>query len=266
VPRTSSVGHRSFARGRAATASAAIGRRVGRNLCSVRVALDTNVWSYIAARGEIDRFEALEDARNLQVVIPPSTLMEAIRTPNPAVREEIIRAITNRGGSRVHLPTEARLEADELVAEAERLRPVWKRRLPNLASLRLHDVFWTRRVYQQARENPDSLATIEKALEVDEYLELLQRETQQEARESDFDITGAEPWARLDDPDVPAEQRAGWEGDRVMAWRVENAFLWWTQLTIVPRRRIVRGGQRYQFDTTLFDWVDPRLQIDAIRP
>src|SRR3712207_4224355 len=73
----------------------------------MRVALDTNVWSYIAIRDEVARFEELEDARNLRLVIPPSTLIEALRTPQPTVRDQIIAAMTSRGDTRIHLHSEA---------------------------------------------------------------------------------------------------------------------------------------------------------------
>lgn len=215
----------------------------------MRLTLDTNVWSYVAIRNEVDGLEELEEAQQLTLAIPPSTLLEALRTPNSSVREQIVRGMTRRPRARVHLRSEARLEADELVAEIDRLRPAWKRRFPDVGSLRRLDEFWTRRVYQIAQDRPDSLAAIEKTLEVDEYLQSLQRETQERARASDFDITAAEPWAHLD-PDSPVEQRLGWESGRVMAWRAQNANLWWTQLAIVPRRRMIRAGAQVRFDTT----------------
>jgi hypothetical protein len=229
----------------------------------MRVTLDTNVWSYIGVREESRDFEELEDRLNIEVVIPPSSLIEVVRTTDPVIRQQILRAITSRGGRRVHLLSEARLEADELVAELGRARPNWKRPTPNLGRLRELDTFWTRRVYQVAQRDPDSLATNEKRIEVDEYLTEVQQETQTRARASDFDATQAEPYA-YPDGDPSGDNSIGWDGGPVRLWRMQNAHMWWNQLTIVPRRRIIRGSTRIRFDTTYFDWIDPRIDTAAI--
>lgn len=73
----------------------------------MRVTLDTNIWSRLAERGEVDRFEELEDALGFQLVIPPSTLMEALRTRDPSLRDQIVQAITSRGRTRIHVSSEA---------------------------------------------------------------------------------------------------------------------------------------------------------------
>jgi hypothetical protein len=49
-----------------------------------------------------------------------------------------------------------------------------------------------------------------------------------------------------------------------MAWRIHNAQLWWTQLTIVPRRVSIRANTVIQYDSTFFDWVDPWVDTRLI--
>jgi hypothetical protein len=88
----------------------------------MRVTLDTNVWSRLSEREEVEGFERLEQAVGFEVVIPPSTVLEALRTRDPARRRSIVQAITSRGRTRIHLRSEARMEADELVSEIARLR------------------------------------------------------------------------------------------------------------------------------------------------
>lgn len=98
----------------------------------MKVGLDSMIWSYIGKRGEKVAFEDLEGELGLRVVIPPSILLEVLRTANPDDRAAITAAVTARGSERVHPLPEARLESDELVSEARRLRPEWLRRFPQL--------------------------------------------------------------------------------------------------------------------------------------
>jgi hypothetical protein len=50
----------------------------------MKIALDTNLWSYIAGKSEAASFGALVRTRGLEVVLPPSMLLEALQTKNPA--------------------------------------------------------------------------------------------------------------------------------------------------------------------------------------
>jgi len=52
---------------------------------------------------------------------------------------------------------------------------------------------------------------------------------------------------------------AGWRGQRIEAWRVESALLWWRELVLVPRRARRVGG-----DTTYADWTGAWLKLDAV--
>jgi hypothetical protein len=122
------------------------------------VILDTNVWSYIATRGEVEAFDALAEERSIDVVVPPSVLLEVLRTPDPAVRTQIVSAITRRGTRRSHPPTEAQQMADELVSEIRRLRPHWLRTFPLTSKLPTLERFWTKKIWQHAAADPSLVA------------------------------------------------------------------------------------------------------------
>jgi hypothetical protein len=124
----------------------------------MRVILDTNVWTYIGEREETEEFERLEDELTLEIVIPPSILLEAARTPVPDIRDRIVDAITRRRATRVHPLPEARHEADEVVAEIRRLRPIWVRRSPLTSKLPPLEAFWTKRIWQIAAQDPANIA------------------------------------------------------------------------------------------------------------
>jgi hypothetical protein len=57
---------------------------VSADVRSMRIVLDTNIWSYIGRRGEADTFEELARAKHISVVVPPSVLLEVMKTPDPS--------------------------------------------------------------------------------------------------------------------------------------------------------------------------------------
>ena len=84
----------------------------------IRLALDTNVWSYLGDVGAAAEFQLLIELRN---VIPPSTLLEVMRLPLAEPRARIVGAMSH--ARRVRLPSEAELESSEVVNEVRRCRP-----------------------------------------------------------------------------------------------------------------------------------------------
>jgi hypothetical protein len=226
----------------------------------MRVILDTMVWSYIGERREVDAFEALERSRDLTVVVPPSILLEALRTPVDDIRAVIVNAMTRRRGSREHPLPETRLESDELVTEARRLRASWIRPFPNTSRLGPLEAFWTRRLWQQAARDPAKVARVAAATGQDDDVTAkivsIQRANKEAASKAGFHLTAEEPWADFSE-DAPGEVTDGWVGDRIEGWRVESALLFWRELVHVRRR-----ARRYGGDKTYADWIEPWLDLD----
>jgi hypothetical protein len=223
------------------------------------VILDTMVWSYIGDRGEIDAFEELEESLDLTVVVPPSILLEALRTPVEDVRASVVDAMTRKRGVREHPLPEARLESDELVSEARRLRALWVRSFPMTSRLAPLEAFWTRRLWQNAARNPGEVARIAAATHDDNVTEKIisiQRANKTAALDAGFHLSAEQPWADFSG-DAPAEVTVGWEGDRIEAWRVESALLFWRELVHVRRH-----ARRFGGDKTYTDWIEPWLDLD----
>jgi hypothetical protein len=229
----------------------------------VRVILDTNIWSYIAASGEADPFDEFARERSLDVVVPPSILLEALRTSDPAVRAQIVNAITGRDASRSHPSTEARQMADEVVSEIRRLRPKWLRTFPETSKLPVLENFWTKKIWQEAAADPSLVADRMKAVpEMDqagEHVYATQQFNKEAFIESDASANWeVEPSVDLSvDPNNELETyRRGWDGERVAFWRVDSAMTW--------RDVALRGG-RSPLHKTLHDWLAPWVRSDLLR-
>jgi hypothetical protein len=227
----------------------------------MRVILDTNVWSYIATRGETDRFEDFARERRLDVVVPPSILLEALRTSDATLRAQIVGAITRRGVARSHPSTEARQLADELISEIRRLRPDWLRTFPETSKLPVLENFWTKTIWQRAAADPTLIAERmnaesemdQAAQEVYATQEFNKQAFTESAASAKWEV---EPWVDLSDQ--PENERLGWEGERIAFWRADNSMIWWAVA-------LSGASGRVRLHKTLHDWLDPWIRPDLIR-
>ena len=222
--------------------------------------LDTNVWSYVGEQRAARALAELEDDLAMTVIVPPSILLEALRTPVEELRSAIAGAMTARRRVREHPLPEARLEADELVAEARRLRPEWVRRFPMTSRLAPLEAYWTKRLWQQTARDPAYVAQIAKAIEPDtaERILEIQRSNQRAMRDANFRFHDEQPWSDFNS-DAPADVTTGWGGDRIEAWRSESALLFWRELV-----HVVRRVRRFGGDKTYADWTEAWLDLDVI--
>jgi hypothetical protein len=225
------------------------------------VILDTNVWSYIATRGETEAFDDLTHERSLDVVVPPSILLEAMRTSESVALSQIVGAITRRFARTTHPSTEARQVADEVVSEIRRLRPRWLRAFPETSKLLRLEKFWTKKLWQQAAADPLLVAEQMNARpemdQASQHVYEMQQSNRSAFRESDASRTWeVEP--HVDLSNQLDSERLGWAGERVAFWRVENAMTWW-DVTL-------RGASgRVPSHSTLHDWLDPWVRPNLIR-
>jgi hypothetical protein len=96
-------------------------------------------------------FDALMKSRSLQVVMPPSTLVEVLNLPKTEARDRIIEALAK--GPRHRLPTEAQSMSDEIVSEARRIRPGWMRSMPDKARIWSLNNRWTKKIWRATLED-----------------------------------------------------------------------------------------------------------------
>ncbi len=224
----------------------------------LRVILDTNVWAYIADADESDALEQLEERLAVRIVVPPSLLLEALRTPDAEIRHRIVHAMTRRGAERVHPSTEARQQVDEFVAEIRRLRPRWMRPFAHTADIAGFEKFWTKRIWQEAARDPDRSAAAYGSTpmnaEVQEWLDV-QVENKQAFARTGRPVLEIEPTVTL--ADQASDARLGWEGDRLPFWRVHASWRWWI---------VVSGsGPRPSSHQTFRDWLDPWVLRDVMK-
>ena len=231
---------------------------------AMRVVLDTNVWSWLADLDLGSTMAELEEATGINLVVPPSVLLEVLRTPNERAREQIVQVLTQR--TRSHPPPEAYFESEELVAEVRRCRAGWLRARPMTDRLPPLLNFWTKGLWVQAKRNSAAvacrLASMEESLGFGQQLDRLVQTEKVNRRmflEQGFSATGE--WVTALHVDVGSADldehptiREGWGGRPVEAWRVEASDLFWRELTVVPRRRH-RTGE----DSTFADWCLPWL-------
>lgn len=239
-------------------------------LTTMRVLLDTNIWSRLADQRQQDSFVQLVRSMDLTVVVPPATLLEILRTPRRAARRARVRLVCRMAWQR--LKTEAESEADELVQEIGRLHPEWLLAQPDLRKITDLERFWLNDIWEAARrENPRILekAHTEGAAERTAVLDL-QRQQQAEWREEgvlrplerlQHSIRSLRAVPQPDPVHIRRAENIGWEaGTAIEPWRYKVQVAYWYALAVAPRR-----AQRTGEDTTDADWVGSYVDLDAIR-
>lgn len=227
-----------------------------------RLLLDTNIWSEIAYRDAAAAFDELISHHRWRVLLAPATLLEVGRDGNDHRRRSIFRTITRR--RRARLPTEAQMEAAEIVEAVRRLRPRWLNRSPTgLRRLRQLETFWTSGLWAMAKHQPDEVARAQRRTAdpaVRSAIIAGQRRTSLAAKEARAPLDPNDLYVDLHQSRIPrwlAEY--GQPGERIEAWRVQNA-IFWSQHLVEPTFGVVVGR-----DTTLADWFVPYIRLDVVR-
>jgi hypothetical protein len=215
----------------------------------MRLLLDTNLWSDIGDEGVAAEFDSLVQQHGIEVLVPPSILVEVCRLSAPELRTPIIRVLAI--GPRRRLPTEAESASAELVAEIRRLRPQWMRKMPDTARIASLNSFWTRTVWREALEDSERLHQYEVGGDrLRQDLMQNQRVQRRQLLETGFVLR---PLTALMVDEGAAgfgREAEGWPDQPVEAWRMSSYELFWHQLATVSGRAVVTKE-----DTTWADWV-----------
>ncbi len=236
-------------------------RKKGRHTVNTacRVVLDTNLWSYVADSGASPDLERMIKARNLTVVMPPSTLVEVVQTPPAEPRRRIIAALT--AGPRQRLPSEAQTECAELVDEVRRCRPHWLRRFPDTARVASLQGFWTKRIWREAVADSQRLHDYQRGQRpIGEHLLAVQRRQRAEVTRTSANLRPLTALQVTAPEGTPDSILRGWDGQPVEAWRVASRDIYWRQLAVVGGRAAITRE-----DTTFADWVGAYVRLEALR-
>jgi hypothetical protein len=145
-----------------------------------RLMLDTNIWSRLAEQGQQYQFNQLVRNKQVDVVMPPATLLEVLRTQDRQLRRAVTKLVCRRVWRR--LRTEAQAEAAELVAEIGRLRPAWILDQPDLDAITGLERFWLRTIYDLALAHDPELLALNQAVGARERKEISDLQEDQQVR------------------------------------------------------------------------------------
>jgi hypothetical protein len=225
----------------------------------MRVILDTNLWSSVRGEEIEKSFNTLMTSRGLRVVVPPSTLIEVVRTPVAETRQRVIHALAT--GRRDYLPTEAESECMEVVSEVRRVRPQWMRTIPDTGRTWSLNNFWTKRIWREALLDSSRLHDYEMRQEpIRKYLLDSQEKDRDSFLESDFKAGSLTGLMLAADAGASERQLAGWSGEPVEFWRPLLRELYWHQLGVIVGRAALSRE-----DTTTADWVGAYVELSKMR-
>jgi hypothetical protein len=236
-----------------------------------RLMLDTNIWSRLAEQGQQYQFNQLVRNKQVDVVMPPATLLEVLRTQDRQLRRAAPKLVCRRAWRR--LRPEAQAEAAELVAEIRRLRPAWILDQPDLDAITGLERFWLRTIYDLALADAPQLLALNQVVGARERKEIsdLQEDQQVRFRSDGFFRSleeAQEQFATLAVTPGPPGSRIsrnaeadGWDpGTKVAPWRFDLLSVQWKALVLDPVRTHITGQA-----ATYADWVGAYVNLEAIR-
>jgi len=199
----------------------------------IRVLLDANVWRHVADRHAGPRLEQVSRKRDLQILVAPSVVYEALRTRDARLREVLTRLMTMPAW--VTLMPEAYEESEEFLSEVRRIRPEWLCVNPNLRKRRMNYVDWVRgphSFWARIRRDPAQVARHVGALEHDtiDRVRSQARDRRRAALEAKWSFDSIKLAAVVGQLQGP---RDGWNGDNVAPWRID-ALEWASRSFLHP--------------------------------
>ena len=119
----------------------------------MKVIFDTSFWSYLAESDQEGAFVDLEKKLNLEVILPPSILLEVQKTKDKEKRIKIIKVMNK--GYRKKERTEVDMESEELIYEVRRLHPECSKYFSSTKRINKLRKFWTKDIWKNSIEKTD---------------------------------------------------------------------------------------------------------------
>jgi predicted nucleic acid-binding protein len=243
-----------------------------REMVRQRLMLDTNIWSQLAKQGQQHQFNQLVHNKQYDVVMPPATLLEVLRTQDRQLRRAVTRHVCRKAWRR--LRTEAQVEAADLVAEIYRLRPAWILDCPDLTATTRLEKYWRRTIYDDALKDDRQLLALNQIVGARERREISELQADQQARFWSDGCFRSVDEAReqlptlvvapLGPPGSRMSRRAeadGWDaGTKVAPWRFELLSVQRKALVLDPIRVHITGQA-----ATYADWIGAYVDLRRVR-
>jgi hypothetical protein len=225
---------------------------------AVRVLLDTNLWSRVGDEGSGRDLERLIEASAIEIVLPPSTLIEVVQLPVEEPRQRIIQVMAS--GRRRRLASEAEMEAREVVEEIRRHHPAWLRRFPDTGKVATLHGFWTKKIWREALIDASRLHEYQRGQSpTRDLLVGVQRAMRTEVIRTEFDPRPLTAVMATPNPMATEDYLMGWDGSPAEAWRVAARDVLWHAVRIAGRAPVTKE------DTTYADWLGAYVDLVALR-
>jgi len=212
------------------------------------VLLDTNIWRYVVDAKAAGKLLSVTHGSAYQVQIAPAVLYETLRLGDHALRDAIVRIMTNDRFTR--LMTEAYSESMEILREIKRARPDWIKDRPDIAFFDRLKKDWTRKrggFWVRCAKSPGIEARYIASLDNG-----MIEGGRNQARMARKEIIEA-GWKRNPPMDKTMcafpEPTRGWNGSPFEAWRADSL----SSLTFALAQR----GNAYR------DWIAPFVELDT---
>lgn len=222
----------------------------------MRVIFDTNFWSYLADSSLESSFLELEKKLKLDIILPPSILLETQKTKDEVKRLKIIKAMNKKWRKKSR--TEADLESEEVVFEIKRNCPKYKRKYINTNNVKRLRKFWLKHIWESAIAKTDfyhnsmiysNITEIQIAIRE-------QEENKKYFKDAKWDLNKTIPssfQAEISDKDLIAYKHSK-VGKKYEPWRVVNLHYYRKQL-LNYSLPIGHNGR------TVVDWCEAWINI-----
>lgn len=212
--------------------------------------LDTGVWSRIGADNVADDLRLAVRQHNYSIVLPPSTLLEVLRTPRRDYRDRDVLAMVHSGGK--PLASDVELETTEFIHAVRRHRPWWLKPKADLKTVNRLNDFWTRGIWDLAAADSDEAS---RRAGVDQLVPAMvehQRANRREFLDTKFEghYGDLRYYGVRDVPSFGIRK-----GDVIEQWRVDLGLFYWHHLA--PQFRA-------STDSTMRDWCGAYLDLDRL--
>jgi len=200
-----------------------------------QVILDTMLWNYLADDRTGSKVITSAHRNGWHFVLPPSILLEALRTSGSTVQAARVELMFESGGRR--LASEAELCVDEVVNAVRRLRPLWFRHPIDMATINQNHRKWTYEVWKLAQDDSDAIHLWQDSLDssVEQSYVAAQQQNRAAMIENGFNFRAPYDTVTISMAGSHPSYFGGtWNGADVDMWRFDVGQRYWEYLTGRP--------------------------------